>query len=131
MLGQQPIVPMHASMRVLRVICMLNSLITGRLCSSLNNDAELLHPPGCAPQVRTAKKAELQAQRRSEKAAREAAQKDKEQRSYSHLMQARPVAPLRMMLIIIRSHVKVAKARRAKRAEQPSLCDVLLFRGQS
>ena len=43
--------------------------------------------------MRTAKKVEVQAQRRSEKAAREAAQKDKEQRSYSHLMQARLRAP--------------------------------------
>lgn len=42
-----------------------------------------------ALQVRSAKKVEVQAQRRSEKAAREAAQKDREQRSYSHLMQAR------------------------------------------
>lgn len=63
----------------------------------------------------------MQAQRRSEKAAREAAQKDKEQRSYSHLMQARLRAPYRMKLIRTRLHVWAAEARRAKRAEQPSL----------
>ncbi|KAK9845265.1 hypothetical protein WJX81_001594 [Elliptochloris bilobata] len=38
-------------------------------------------------EVRSAKKVELQTQRRAEKAAREAAQKEREQRSYSHLMQ--------------------------------------------
>lgn len=40
-----------------------------------------------AGQVRNARKAELQTQRRAEKAAREAAHTEKEQRSYSHLMQ--------------------------------------------
>ena len=81
--------------------------------------------------MRTAKKVEVQAQRRSEKAAREAAQKDKEQRSYSHLMQARLRAPWRTVSTCAWSHVKVTEARRAKRAEQPSLCDALLLRGHS
>ncbi len=40
-----------------------------------------------AAQMRNARKAELQTQRRAEKAAREAAHSEKEQRSYSHLMQ--------------------------------------------
>ena len=63
----------------------------------------------CPPQVRTAKKVEVQAQRRSEKAAREAAQRDKEQRSYSHLMQARLRVPLHMVLMCTGLRVKVAE----------------------
>jgi hypothetical protein len=40
-------------------------------------------------QVRAVRKAEVQTQRRAEKAARETAQQERELRSYSHLMQAR------------------------------------------
>ena len=74
------------------LVCALN---TSPCCTALpetralaQGDDAVVHKSLC-PQVRSAKKVELQAQKRSEKAAREAAQKDKEQRSYSHLMQAR------------------------------------------
>ncbi len=40
--------------------------------------------------MRAVRKAEVQTQRRAEKTARETAQQERELRSYSHLMQARP-----------------------------------------
>ena len=49
-------------------------------------------------QVRQAKKAEVQAQKKSEKAAREAAEREKDLRSYKHVMQVRKALPMRCLV---------------------------------
>ena len=45
------------------------------------------HRLGCLKQVRQAKKAETQAQKKAEKVAKEAAEREKDLRSYKHIMQ--------------------------------------------
>lgn len=47
-------------------------------------------------QVRSAKKAEVQSQKRAEKAAKEAAAREADLRSYSHILKVRPITSNRL-----------------------------------
>lgn len=60
-------------------------------------------------QVRQAKKAEVQGQKRAEKAAREAAEREKDLRSYKHIMQVRKFTPEAVMLICNLCHLTAQK----------------------
>jgi DNA-binding TFAR19-related protein (PDSD5 family) len=60
-------------------------------------------------QVRQAKKAEVQGQKKAEKAAREAAEREKDLRSYKHIMQVRLVTPGAVMRVYNPCHLTAQK----------------------